>query len=205
MNRLSSRHFLLGRLHSLAGVVPLGLFLLEHLYSNAVALLGKDAYDQHVLRLYAIPFLPVFEVLLILLPLFYHAGYGLYLSLMSRHNPYRYAYARNWLFVLQRASGLVTLVFVVYHLWAFRLANLLFGTPIHFENVREHLQDPWIFAFYVVGVVSTTFHFSNGLSTAMVTWGVTVGARAQRLASVLCGAVFLLLSSVGIGTLFAFV
>jgi succinate dehydrogenase / fumarate reductase cytochrome b subunit len=205
VNRPSSRHFLLGRLHSLAGIVPLGLFLLEHLYSNAIAMLGKEAYDRHVATLLGIPFLPVLEVLFIAIPLLYHAGYGIYIGMIAKNNPYRYSYPQNWMFFAQRVSGLITLVFLLYHLWVFRLSSLIFATPVHYDAVQTHLQNPLIFAFYALGVVSTTYHFSNGIWTGLITWGITVGPSAQRLSSVLRLALFVVLSGVGIGTLFAFI
>lgn len=205
MNKPSSRSFLLGRLHSLAGILPLGLFLIEHFYSNAIAMMGKAAYDKQVDSLSSIPFLPVIEVMLIAIPLLYHAGYGIYIGMMSRNNPYRYSYSRNWMFFAQRVSGIVTLVFVLYHLWMFRLASLILGTPVNFDAVQSHLQTPAIFAFYLLGVISTTFHFSNGLWTGLITWGITTGPRAQRITSVARYTLFFVLSGVGIGTLFSFI
>jgi succinate dehydrogenase / fumarate reductase cytochrome b subunit len=205
VNELSSRRFLLGRLHSLAGIVPLGLFLLEHLYSNAIAMLGKAEYDRHVGALLGIPFLPVIEVLFIAMPLLYHAGYGIYIGMMAKNNPYRYSYSQNWMFFAQRVSGLITLVFVLYHLWVFRLSSLIFASPVNYDAVQAHLQHPLIFLFYVLGVSSTTFHFSNGLWTGLITWGITSGGAAQRLSSALRLVLFVVLTGVGIGTLFAFI
>jgi succinate dehydrogenase / fumarate reductase cytochrome b subunit len=109
------------------------------------------------------------------------------------------------LFVLQRASGLLTLVFVLYHIWEFRLSSLMFGTPVNFQTVQAHLQNPLIFVFYVLGVVSTTFHFSNGLWTGLITWGLTTGEKAQQVSSVVRYAVFAVLSAAGVGTLISFV
>ncbi|GAX90109.1 succinate dehydrogenase cytochrome b558 subunit [Effusibacillus lacus] len=205
MSRPSSRMFLLGRMHSLAGILPLGLFLFEHLYSNATAMLGREAYDKQVGMLQTIPFVPVIEVLFIALPLLYHAGFGVYIGFISKNNAFRYSYTRNWLFVMQRISGLVTLVFILYHLWEFRFANLIFGTPINFDTVQTQLQNPAIFAFYVLGIISTTFHFSNGVWTALITWGITPGARGQRISSALRYVLFAMLSFVGVGTLISFV
>lgn len=204
MNGMTSRRFLLGRLHSLAGIVPLGLFLLEHLYSNAIAMLGKEAYDRHVETLTGIPFLLLFEIVFIALPLLYHAGYGIYIGMMAKNNPYRYAYARNWMFVLQRASGLITLVFILYHLWAFRLSSLFFGTAVNYDAVQEHLQHPFIFAFYALGMIATTFHFTNGLWTGLITWGITSGPKSQRIASVVRAVLFVILCGTGLGTLISF-
>jgi succinate dehydrogenase / fumarate reductase cytochrome b subunit len=200
----TSRSFLLLRLHSLAGIVPLGLFLLEHYYSNAVAMLGKHAYNLQIEKLQAIPFLPLLEIVLIAIPLLYHAGYGIYIAAAARNNVSRYAYRRNWMFLLQRLSGIITLIFILYHLWAFRLANLFFGTPVNFDTVQEHLSNPLIVAFYVLGVVSTTFHFTNGLATGLITWGVTINGKSQRAASNLLLGMFVLLSGIGISTLMAF-
>lgn len=205
MSRPSSRSFLLGRLHSLAGILPLGLFLLEHLYSNATAMLGREAYDRQVAALQGIPFLAVIEILFIALPLLYHAGFGIYLAFISQNNAFQYSYTRNWMFFFQRASGLVTLVFVLYHLWEFRLANLFFGTPVNFETVQAQLQNPVIFAFYILGILATTFHFSNGVWTALITWGVTPGQRGQKLASNVRYVLFVLLFAIGLGTLISFV
>jgi succinate dehydrogenase / fumarate reductase cytochrome b subunit len=99
----------------------------------------------------------------------------------------------------------VTLVFILYHLWVFRISSLIFGTPVNFDAVHGHLHNPAVFAFYVLGVLSTTFHFSNGLWTAMITWGITAGEKAQRISSAVRYAVFLVLSAVGVGTLISFV
>lgn len=201
----SVNHFLLSRLHSLAGIVPLGAFLIEHFYSNAVALLGASAYDQQVATIQGIPWLWVIEILFILIPILYHAGYGIYLAFLSQANTRSYGYASNWRFLLQRVSGIVTLLFVVYHVWSFRLKSAIFGMDVHFDAVSSHLQNPWIFAFYVVGILSTTFHFTNGLWSGLITWGITTGPRAQHLSGRIMLLLFFLLSAVGVASLIAFV
>ncbi len=198
------KRFILARLHSLTGIVPLGAFLLEHLYSNAVAMHGAAAYNRQVATLQGIPFVAVLEVVLIFIPLLYHAIYGLSLAFLSRHNVGSYGYQHNWRFFLQRLSGIVTLVFVVYHLWAIRVQALVFGTEVNFQAVAQHVSSPWIFSFYVLGVISTAFHFSNGLWAGLITWGFTVGQRAQRRSAIVLMLVFALLSLIGVGSLAAF-
>src|SRR5204862_336824 len=49
-------YFTLKRLHSLSGVVPIGLFLLEHLYTNARSLQGPAAFDAAVADLARLAF-----------------------------------------------------------------------------------------------------------------------------------------------------
>ena len=48
--------FLLRRLHSLSGIIPIGLFLIEHFVSNAFATNGPEAYTQQVKLLSSFPF-----------------------------------------------------------------------------------------------------------------------------------------------------
>ena len=55
--------FVMRRLHSLSGVVPVGLFLILHLWTNARALAGEDAYTHGVEEIQTIPFLPLVELL----------------------------------------------------------------------------------------------------------------------------------------------
>jgi succinate dehydrogenase / fumarate reductase cytochrome b subunit len=200
----SFRKFLLSRLHSLAGIIPLGLFLLEHFYSNAVAMLGAQSYDNHIQKLLGIPFLPVIEVLFIAIPLLYHAVFGLYLAFLSKNNSLSYSYPRNWKFALQRLSGVITLIFVIYHVWSFRISSLIYGTEVNYQLVQEHLMNPFILVFYVLGVLSTTFHFTNGLWAGLITWGVTVSPNAQRISAKIAFGLFIILSACGIITLASF-
>lgn len=72
----SQREFYLLRLHSLTGVVPLGGFLLEHLWTNASATAGRTAFNEAVGQLQRLPGLLFLEVFGILLPLTFHAFYG---------------------------------------------------------------------------------------------------------------------------------
>ncbi|MBV9180191.1 MAG: succinate dehydrogenase, partial [Acidobacteria bacterium] len=48
--------FLLRRLHSLTGIVPIGVFLIEHFVSNAFATKGPGAYTKQVEFLTSFPF-----------------------------------------------------------------------------------------------------------------------------------------------------
>ncbi len=200
----SGNRFLWGRLHSLTGIIPLGLFLMEHMLSNATAVFGSEAFDKQVSFLHSIPFVPLLEIVFIFLPLVYHAGYGIYMAYISKNNVLRYRYARNWMFFLQRGTGIVTLIFVCYHLWTLRFASLITGTEINFNTVSEHLSNLWIAIFYILGIVSTSFHFSNGLWTGLITWGITSGKASQRFSGRIAGIVFLTLSVLGISSVISF-
>src|SRR5436305_9906466 len=72
--------FLLRRLHSLSGIVPVGVFLLEHiLYSNAIATQGPAAYAKQVRFLGSLPFVITLEAFGIWLPILFHALYGFWI------------------------------------------------------------------------------------------------------------------------------
>ncbi|NEU31386.1 succinate dehydrogenase [bacterium LRH843] len=201
----TSKKFLYSRLHSLAGIVPLGLFLIEHFFSNATAILGERNYNETIGMIQSIPFLILFEIVFIAIPLLYHAIYGIYLSMLSKNNASSYSFKRNWMFVAQRMTGIITLIFIVYHVWSFRLSTAITGTEVSFQLVSEHLQNPFIFAFYVVGILSTNYHFCNGLSTGLITWGITIGAKSQKAATKMCLALFTFLSIIGLITLIVFI
>ncbi|HKM48705.1 MAG TPA: hypothetical protein VJX69_14025, partial [Terriglobales bacterium] len=71
--------FLLRRLHSLSGVVPIGAFLLEHFISNAEAFKGPIAYGKQVEFLNSLPFVLGLEICFIWIPILYHGLYGVYI------------------------------------------------------------------------------------------------------------------------------
>ena len=62
--------FYIRRLHSLCGIVPVGLFLLEHIFTNSMVLGGPAPFNAAVEHLASIPheiMLPL-EICFILVP-----------------------------------------------------------------------------------------------------------------------------------------
>ncbi|PLR75909.1 succinate dehydrogenase [Bacillus sp. V3-13] len=200
-----NKRFVLSRLHSLAGLLPLGIFLVEHLLSNALAVFGAERYNEHIQMLQGIPFLPLIEIFFIALPLVFHAVYGIYLSFMSKPNAHIYKHQRNLAFLLQRVTGVVTLIFVSFHVWSFRLGPLFTGTEVNHQLVSGHLANPLIFIFYLAGVLSAIFHFTNGISTGLITWGITVGSHSQKVAQKICLGLFILFGGIGVASLVSFI
>ena len=69
--------FLLRRLHSLTGIIPVGAFLFEHiLISNASAISGPDAYTRQVNFLANLPLVFFLELFGIWIPILFHGLYG---------------------------------------------------------------------------------------------------------------------------------
>lgn len=199
-----NREFGNRRLHSLLGVIPVGLFLLEHLITNYMATKGEEAFNSAAHLLESLPFRIFLEVFIIFLPLIYHAVYGIYIAFTAKNNAGRYGFFRNWMFVLQRVTGIVTLIFVVWHVWSTRIQAAL-GAEVNFDMMADILSSPFMIAFYVVGILSTTFHFANGLWSFAVSWGLTVSPKSQQISTYVTLVAFVLLSYVGVRAIFAFV
>ena len=71
-------------------------------------------------------------------------------------------------------------------------------------TMHDIATNPVMFTFYVIGIVSATFHFCNGMWSFLVSWGITVGPRAQRISSIIWMAVFVVMSVMFIMSLTAF-
>ncbi len=209
---LRRNHFLLRRLHSLTGIVPVGGFLLFHLYENSKALHGAEAYNETILSINSMPFVILLEIFAILLPLYFHAIYGIYIAADAKHNLSNYGYGRNWAFFLQRVTGLITLVFVTYHIWHFRVQKLLgvyeTGTALpgmpDYNTVATAFANNWVALVYAIGIIAAAYHLANGIYTFLITWGITIGAKSQRVSNLVTNAAFVLISAMGLTALFAF-
>ncbi len=204
MPQPNMRTFLLRRLHSLSGVFPLGVFLVEHLYINSFALKGAERFNAQVAFMHGLPYLAVLEVLVIALPLMFHTFYGLWIVYTGQVNVLRYPYFRNWTYLIQRLSGLITVVFVGVHLWQLRLQALFYGAHVDFEMMATVLAQPGMLAFYLVGVLASLWHFANGLWAFFLDWGIAIGPRSQRHVSWACNIMFVVLSVVAVRALLAF-
>ncbi|MFD2670640.1 succinate dehydrogenase cytochrome b558 subunit [Marinicrinis sediminis] len=205
MKKLNS--FYSRKLHSLLGVIPLGFFLVEHMLTNYEAFSGgKEAFIEQVLWLNSLPLVLILEIVGIWLPLLYHGVYGLYIAYQARNNVTQHSYARNIMFMLQRVTGVMTLVFVVWHFYdtRFQVALGNIGHEDLAARMHELVTNPLYFVLYCIGIVAAVFHFSNGMWSFLVSWGITVGPRAQRVSSYIWMGVFVILSTLFILALTSF-
>jgi succinate dehydrogenase / fumarate reductase cytochrome b subunit len=199
------------KLHSLLGVIPIGFFLVEHLLTNYSAFRGgergHEEFIDAVLWINNLPFIFFLELFGIWLPLLYHGVYGLYVAYQSRNNVNNYSYFRNQMFMWQRITGVITFIFIIWHVFETRV-QLALGNVEHTDLgvlMHEILSDPLYFTLYVIGIIAAVFHFSNGMWSFLVSWGITIGPRAQRISSYFWMGVFVLISAIGIMALSAFV
>ncbi|MDA8228249.1 MAG: succinate dehydrogenase [Desulfitobacterium hafniense] len=190
------------KLHSFLGLFPIGVFLFEHMFVNSLALKGEAAFNRGVAFLQGVPYLWLVELVLIFLPLLFHAFYGIYIVYLTKNNVLSYTYFRNWLFYLQRITALVTLAFVAWHVFVLRLG---FSGEISYAAVSQTLSNPVVTALYVIGLFASFSHFANGTWSFFVSWGITIGERAQKTTAYICAILFVFLTVVGLKALNAFV
>ncbi|MCM3743541.1 succinate dehydrogenase cytochrome b558 subunit [Sporosarcina luteola] len=196
--------FYLRRLHSLLGVIPVGLFLTQHLVINHFATRGEEAFNNASNFMGSLPFVLFLEWFIIYIPLMFHAFYGVYIAFTAKNNVQRYGTFRNWMFMLQRVTGVFLVIFIAWHIYETRIQKAL-GAEVNFNMMEEILSNPFMLAFYIAGVLSATFHLANGLWSFAVTWGIAQSPRSQKIVSYITIAAFLVLSVIGIQALLAFV
>jgi len=222
-------YFLLRRLHSLSGVAPVGAYLFPHLTTNSSIVWGEyltgkagggvETFQHEVNFIHSLPALVLIEVFLIWLPLFYHAAFGIYIATTGKSNVRHYNYQDNWRYTLQRVTGYVALLFILYH-----IATLRWGwgwLPLAGTFKAEHAASTTAVAmrggveeftwravlvsmFYLIGVIASVYHFANGLWTAAITWGLTITVQAQRRWGYVCLAVGLGLAAAGVVSVIGF-
>ncbi len=133
----AQRYFLLRRLHSLTGIVPIGVFLIAHLTTNSSLAWGRFAlrgqgdglsvaeggvkYFQHEVSYIneQVPHLLLIEIVL-WVSIAFHSILGVFYATTGKANIQRYAYQDNWRYTLQRITGYVGIFFIVYHVATLR-------------------------------------------------------------------------------------
>jgi succinate dehydrogenase cytochrome b subunit len=198
--------FVLRRLHSLSGIIPIGAFLVEHFVSNAFATNGPGAYNNQVRFLTSLPFVPVLEWVGIYIPLLYHALYGFYIWFRGQSNVADYPWAGNFMYAAQRWTGAIAFLYIAWHIYTMRFTgvHLLTHPDAAFDKVRMEFASSWAVAFYVVGIVAASWHFSYGLYLFCAKWGITVSDRSRKAMGVVCTVVAITLIAVGLATISAF-
>jgi succinate dehydrogenase cytochrome b subunit len=206
-------YFLIRRLHSLSGIVPVGAFLCVHLLANASILAAKDGseYQNAVDRIHLLgPLLVPVEIAFIFAPLAFHAIVGIAIWLTAKSNAQHYKKFSNFRYTLQRSTGILAAAFIVYHLWQMHwmgkpLGGGIFDDHDAANSAAAAIQSAvWIQIVYGVGVTACVFHFANGIWTSLITWGITIRPRTQQVSGYICATFGVVLWLVGLGALRGF-
>lgn len=218
---IEKNHFLLRRMHSLSGVLPVGVFLCVHLFTNFQMLFGT--FQHEVDFIHNMPALLFVEVFGLWLPIAFHAALGFVYIFSGKANTRAYPYLDNWRYNLQRWTGFIAIIFIFVHIaklrWGWSFGGLL-DTPFYSKQWDPALGQliplaqastalalqhafPWIIIFYAIGVLAAVYHWSNGLWTFAISWGLTVSVQAQRRWGHLCVLLGLSLTAFTLGALYA--
>src|SRR5260370_41976119 len=168
--------YLLGKLHSLSGIIPVGAFLAEHFWSNSASLVSKAKYNETSQALQNIPFRGFVEWAFIFLPILYHGGYGIYICLRGESNVSQDRWVKNWLYTFQRYTGLIAFVYIGWHVYTQRWLTHGMST---YAEMAQQLLNPWALAFMLVGIVASSFHLGVGVWDFLCKWGLAATERAQ--------------------------
>ncbi|MBX3381575.1 MAG: hypothetical protein KF805_15880 [Phycisphaeraceae bacterium] len=133
-------YFLLRRLHSLSGILPIGVFLINHLLTNSSAawgalvlreggeaaavapwwVRGGEYFWREVRWINTqVPNLVLIEIAL-WGAIAFHSILGFYYAFSGSSNTHRYAYQANRRYRLQRISGYLGILFIFYHVATLR-------------------------------------------------------------------------------------
>ena len=204
---LGRHQFLLYRLFSLAGFIPVGAFLIVHLLTNASVLGGAAAFQSRVDLIHSLgPLLPAVEWMFIFIPMLFHAVMGFVIIATGVPNVGSYSYMGNVRYTLQRATAMIAFAFILWHITQLHWMGAPLGggqfDPHHAaSSAAVALKPVAITLMYAIGVIATVYHFANGLWSLGITWGLWTSPAAMQRANWLSLAVGLGLGAAGLGAL----
>jgi succinate dehydrogenase / fumarate reductase cytochrome b subunit len=217
-----ARHeFLIRRLHSLSGLIPVGAFLCVHLLTNASVLNGPGTFQDQVDKIHSLgQILPLVEWVFIFIPILFHAIVGVIMIRHAQPNTSSYPLVGNVRYTLQRATGMIVFAFIIWHVIQMHQLGALFHNVRVFPlptggaafNPHEASSTAataiqaslGVQILYAIGVLAAVFHLANGIWTMGITWGVWTSPAAQKRANLISIGVGLVLAVLGLGALFGF-
>jgi len=212
---LERHEFLLRRLHSLTGLIPIGAYMVVHLAVNSSVFGDAMAFQRRVFQIHSLgPILPVIEWLFIFLPIIFHGVYGLVIAKDGNPNNQAYPYNSNFRYTLQRATGIIAFLFIFWHVfhmhgwfhestWLKYVAEPLAGAQFKPYNASstaaEAMQASIIVpVLYAIGVLSCVFHLANGIFTFGITWGLWITPKAQTNAKLATNGLGVIIALLGL-------
>ncbi len=202
---ITRENYVLHKLHSLTGIVPVGYYLVQHLVLNSFTVAGPERFNGVLQFFESIPnyVLLVLEITAIWVPLLFHAIYGMFITRRAQQNYIgdKYGWSQNRMYTFQRYSGVFIFFFLLYHVYTTTVAKYMTGStkPIEYAAWQHKLTDHFyiIFVLYLLGILASTYHLSYGIWNFCIRWGITISDRAQRQVQKFSLAVFVLLTAIG--------
>ncbi|HAY12938.1 MAG TPA: succinate dehydrogenase [Armatimonadetes bacterium] len=210
-------NYTLHKLHSLTGVIPVGFYLIQHLTLNSFSLAGPQYFNGVIHFFESIP-VHVFWVLkygVIWGSIIFHALYGFVIASRGELTNYvgqNRKYRENRYYQLQRVSGIVAMLFLIYHVASTSVLGTIKGQESvnYYHNWADKLAGPTfgipylILAIYIIGILASAYHFAYGLWNFCIRWGITVSESSQNAMAKVAKIAFPAISLIGIAALFGF-
>ena len=209
---LSKENYVLHKIHSLTGVVPVGYYVVQHLVLNSFTLAGPEKFNAVIGFFESMPkhFLLVMEVCMIWIPVWFHAIYGIFIVARAKPNYFGsvYGWSQNLMYLLQRWSGVFLFLFLTVHVVTTTGAKYLGGGAKVIEYAAWHdklATAPYLWlVFYILGVASASYHLGYGIWNFCIRWGITVSEAAQNKVQKISFVLFVAITLIGWGALAGF-
>ena len=190
-------------LMSLSGACFIG-FLLGHLGGNTTLYFGKEIFNSYAEHLHALGILVnIAEIsLLTLLVIHVVTGVTLFFQNLSAR-PQRYAVdkragGRTWASATMPYTGVLILIFVIFHLINFHFVEKTVDNTI-FDIVSKTFAQPGFMIFYIIAMIIVALHVSHGF------WSLfqTLGANHPKYMPIItkAGIILSLIFGIGFGLL----
>jgi succinate dehydrogenase / fumarate reductase cytochrome b subunit len=178
---------LIRKVHSLSGVLPLGLFLLYHAWQQSPVRHGRDPMlvrlDETTHGLAAL-------LVGVALPLLVHGTCGLWLARRGARDSEaaQVGYRSHAFRRFQAMTGVLTALFLVLHMGGVWRPWLAAGRAFAVYGVMlDHTGSLPGAAAYVVGISATCVHWGQGFSAFLLRWWPRCSPRFARTVGALSG------------------
>jgi len=202
---LDKENYLLHKLHSLTGVIPVGYYMVQHLVLNSFTIAGPEKFNAVIGFFEGMPkhFLITLEICMIGIPILFHAIYGMFITYRAKPNYFGsvYGWSRNLMYTLQRWTGIFLFFFLIIHVTTTTGAKYYNHDAklVEFAKWHEKLTSHgyiWLI-FYIVGVATASFHLGSGIWNFCIRWGITVSDKAQNAVQKFSFAFFVVVTLIG--------
>lgn len=209
---IARENYFLHKVHSLTGIFPVGYYLVQHLTLNSFTIAGPNQFNAVIAFFNAMPthMLIVLLVLFVWGPLLFHAIYGLFIVQRAVPNisSAAYKYRENWMYSMQRWTGIFVFAFLIYHTATTSIASKVTGNKEIIEyaawQAKLSANGYILLIVYMLGVAASTYHLSYGVWNFCIRWGITVSEKSQMRMQKAAAGIFVGLTLLGWGALGGF-
>lgn len=209
---VNRENYVLHKIHSLTGIIPVGYYMVQHLVLNSYSLAGPEKFNGVINFFESLPkfFLLIVEAVAIWLPLLFHAVYGLFIAARAQPNfiGTKYGWSQNRMFVFQRWTGIFLFLALIVHVCTTTVTKYVTGNAdvLKYAAWHEKLTSygyAWLI-FYLLLVLCSSYHLAYGIWNFCIRWGITISESAQVKVQKISLAAFVGITIIGWGALAGF-